>query len=151
MGDLAVTCAIAQRKGSVLKCNDRIVPIHRNTVPVKTEDDVVAAVDSPCLRQRYVISQIVVTRCQVILGEFGRRIDRRPCHIFMRTATILILVVTRRAADGMIGVFGLHRHSLINSHQLCLKLVRVLRNRLHCGTLVDRVAAADVLTGVGVV
>ena len=49
----------------------------------------------------------------------------------MRTATILILMVTRRAADGVIGVVGLHR--------------------LHCGILVDRVAAADVLTGVGVV
>ena len=60
MGDLAVTCTIAQRKGTVINCNDRSVLIHRDTVPVKAEDDVLAAVDTPCIRQRYVIGQIVV-------------------------------------------------------------------------------------------
>ena len=172
MGDGATLLAVIQREDCAISRHVYNVThrIQRDALPVETEDS--AALGFPFRRQRHVVGQIVAA------GRIGQRSRLCPRFHFVVVMLTVLLRHKRRCVQRRAYLL-IVRHiqpcclllaqfcqSLINSHQLCLKLVRILRcdllrqgvdqrlRRLHRrilvgSILVGSISPTDVFTGGG--
>ena len=107
----ATAVAVSQRKAVTVRNGNRIdICVDRDAVAVEVKCS--AALRSPCVIKRHVISQIVVA-CIHITVQCGRC---RPCYV-----TMSIFVCAYCAADGVNMLTFRHRHQCIQRFRNSIK------------------------------